>query len=312
MFGTEGRFEASGSFVDRLSISVTNLVTSRKAKVKRWMFKGVEAFSHVNFDEYICVALLEGLLIAGKEDLTYFETLYGWVIGFDEVLVAESTMTKISKLKRWSKEGDLNKREWRCLSQYQDVVQDTLYRKSPNSAFSLLELLGWRAVEPPSGKIVEFWRLLLFGANLIPHRVSNPCTLHGARAVVNDYLDHGNRGNSVGGYWSLRRAVMGSISPNSMFTNVLYPTELSLEAFSPSYLDSGSSSVRPRIISPKTKTKIHFGKRVAITFTVTGAVDPNGVSVTMVSPAFNTHSFSMNQRLLVLDSGNSTRSVEKS
>ncbi|GKE53568.1 aldehyde oxidase GLOX1-like protein, partial [Tanacetum coccineum] len=120
------------------------------------------------------------------------------------------------------------------------------------------------------------------------------------------------KGNSVGGYRSLRRAVMGSISPNSMFTNVLYPTELSLEAFSPSYLDSGSSSLRPRIISPKTKTKIHFDKRVAITFTVTGAVDPNGVSVTMVSPAFNTHSFSMNQRLLVLDSGNSTRSVEKS
>ncbi|GJW60631.1 heat stress transcription factor B-4-like protein [Tanacetum coccineum] len=33
----------------------------------------------------------------------------------------------------------------------------------------LLELLGWRAVELQSGKIVEFWRLLLFGANPIPH-----------------------------------------------------------------------------------------------------------------------------------------------
>nr|GEZ50735.1 hypothetical protein [Tanacetum cinerariifolium] len=29
------------------------------------------------------------------------ETLYRWVVGFDEVLVAESNMTKISKLKRW-------------------------------------------------------------------------------------------------------------------------------------------------------------------------------------------------------------------
>ncbi|GJU27395.1 hypothetical protein Tco_1166016 [Tanacetum coccineum] len=94
-FGTEGRledsesFETCGSFVDRLSISVIDLmtsdsepelshgaVTSRKAKVKRWMFKGVKAFSHVNFDEYICV------------------------VGFDEVLVAESNMTKITK-KRW-------------------------------------------------------------------------------------------------------------------------------------------------------------------------------------------------------------------
>ncbi|GJV90160.1 hypothetical protein Tco_1537973 [Tanacetum coccineum] len=90
MFGTEGRFKASGSFgtsgsfVDRLSIFVTNLVTSRKEKVKRWMFKGVKAFSHVNFDEYICVAQSEGLLIAGKEDPTCVETLYGWVVGFDE------------------------------------------------------------------------------------------------------------------------------------------------------------------------------------------------------------------------------------
>ncbi|GKC97844.1 hypothetical protein Tco_1168119 [Tanacetum coccineum] len=54
-------------------------VTSRKAKVKRWMFKGagVKAFSHVHFDEYICTALLEGLLIARKEVLACVETLYG-------------------------------------------------------------------------------------------------------------------------------------------------------------------------------------------------------------------------------------------
>ncbi|GKA14550.1 hypothetical protein Tco_0694196, partial [Tanacetum coccineum] len=82
-FGTEGRFEdsvsfgTSGSSVDRLSISVTDMVTSRKAKVNRWMFKGVKAFSHVNFDEYIYVALSKGLLIAGKEDLACVETLYG-------------------------------------------------------------------------------------------------------------------------------------------------------------------------------------------------------------------------------------------
>ncbi|GJV98703.1 hypothetical protein Tco_1553955 [Tanacetum coccineum] len=81
MFGTKGKFEASESFrtsgssVDRLSIFVTDLVTSRKVKVKRWMFKGEKAFSHVNFDEYICVALSEGLLIVGKEDLTCVETL---------------------------------------------------------------------------------------------------------------------------------------------------------------------------------------------------------------------------------------------
>ncbi|KAI3759196.1 hypothetical protein L6452_06815 [Arctium lappa] len=110
------------------------------------------------------------------------------------------------------------------------------------------------------------------------------------------------------------RVLVGGSNPHDkyVFTNVLYPSELSLEAFSPSYLDAGSSSLRPRIISPKTKTKIRYGRRVALTFSVTGPVDPNLVSVTMVSPSFNTHSFSMNQRLLVLDSGNSTKRVGKS
>ncbi|XP_024969941.1 aldehyde oxidase GLOX1-like [Cynara cardunculus var. scolymus] len=87
------------------------------------------------------------------------------------------------------------------------------------------------------------------------------------------------------------------------FTNVLYPTELSLEAFSPSYLDSSSSGLRPRIILPVTNTKIRYGNRLVIVFTVSGLVDPNSVSVTMVAPSFNTHSFSMNQRLMVLDGG---------
>ncbi|XP_071712579.1 aldehyde oxidase GLOX1-like [Rutidosis leptorrhynchoides] len=104
------------------------------------------------------------------------------------------------------------------------------------------------------------------------------------------------------------RVLVGGSNPHDkyVFTNVLYPTELSLEAFSPSYLDSSASPLRPRIISPKTKAKIHYGKRLAITFTVTGPLDPNSVTVTMVAPSFNTHSFSMNQRLLVLDSGNTT------
>ncbi|KAI3785611.1 hypothetical protein L1987_44735 [Smallanthus sonchifolius] len=110
------------------------------------------------------------------------------------------------------------------------------------------------------------------------------------------------------------RVLVGGSNPHDkyVFTNVLYPTELSLEAFSPSYLDSSSSSLRPRIISPKTKTKIRYGKRVAVTFAVSGPVDPNLVTVTLVSPSFNTHSFSMNQRLLVLDSGNSTKALGKS
>ncbi|XP_071711749.1 aldehyde oxidase GLOX1-like [Rutidosis leptorrhynchoides] len=96
------------------------------------------------------------------------------------------------------------------------------------------------------------------------------------------------------------------------FTNVLYPTELSLEAFSPSYLDSNSSDLRPKIILPVTNAKMQYGKQVVIVFNITGVVDLTTVSVTMVTPSFNTHSYSMNQRLLVLDSGAASKIIGKS
>ncbi|GKE01761.1 aldehyde oxidase GLOX-like protein [Tanacetum coccineum] len=94
-----------------------------------------------------------------------------------------------------------------------------------------------------------------------------------------------------------------------VFQNVLYPTELSLEAFSPSYLNSSSSSLRPRILSPQTNTTINYGKQFSIKFTISGRVDPKTVYVTMLAPSFNTHSFSMNQRLLILDNIDSARAV---
>lgn len=102
------------------------------------------------------------------------------------------------------------------------------------------------------------------------------------------------------------RVLVGGSNPHIYynFTGVLFPTELSLEAFSPSYLDSGSEYLRPRIVSPATQYPIGYGQRVPIRFTVSGGVDINLVTVTMVAPGFNTHSFTMNQRLLVLTSEN--------
>ncbi|KAI3673253.1 hypothetical protein L6452_39370 [Arctium lappa] len=105
------------------------------------------------------------------------------------------------------------------------------------------------------------------------------------------------------------RVLVGGSNPHKCynFTNVLYPTELSLEAFSPSYLDPTSYGLRPKILSPV--TRIQYGKWVTIQFTVQNQLDPNSVSVTMVAPSFNTHSFSMNQRLLVLEVSNATKVV---
>ncbi|MFS7972296.1 putative immunoglobulin-like, galactose oxidase-like, Early set domain-containing protein [Helianthus anomalus] len=45
---------------------------------------------------------------------------------------------------------------------------------------------------------------------------------------------------------------------------------------------------------------------------VSGRVDLESVALSLVSPTFKTHSFSMNQRLLLLDSGNSTKALGKS
>lgn len=103
------------------------------------------------------------------------------------------------------------------------------------------------------------------------------------------------------------------------FSSVLFPTELSLEAFSPPYLEPQYTNVRPRIVSPtpQAQTKLKYGQGLRIRFQVTALLAaPDSVSVTMLAPPFNTHSFSMNQRLLVLepnglkDVGESTHEVE--
>ncbi|KAI8003981.1 Aldehyde oxidase GLOX1 [Camellia lanceoleosa] len=102
------------------------------------------------------------------------------------------------------------------------------------------------------------------------------------------------------------RVLVGGSNPHVAykFKGVLFPTELRLEAFSPSYLDPGSIKLRPKIISPASQVKFGYGQQITIQFTVTDTINKNLVTVTMVAPSFNTHSFSMNQRLLVLGGGN--------
>ncbi|KAE8709894.1 Glyoxal oxidase-related protein [Hibiscus syriacus] len=98
------------------------------------------------------------------------------------------------------------------------------------------------------------------------------------------------------------RVLVGGSNPHHYynFTGVLFPTELSLEAFSPAYLDAKFNSIRPTIIAPKSMSGIKYGQKLIVQVKIAGKVAQNQVSVTMVAPPFNTHSFSMNQRLLVL------------
>ncbi|KAL6213563.1 hypothetical protein ACLB2K_013010 [Fragaria x ananassa] len=100
------------------------------------------------------------------------------------------------------------------------------------------------------------------------------------------------------------RVLVGGSNPHNRyeFSNVLFPTELALEAFSPSYLDAQFASLRPSIISPGSQVRLGYGRSLAVRFSITGTIALNSVSVTMVSPSFTTHSFAMNHRLVVLAS----------
>ncbi|XP_057973380.1 aldehyde oxidase GLOX-like [Malania oleifera] len=99
------------------------------------------------------------------------------------------------------------------------------------------------------------------------------------------------------------RVLVGGSNPNIgyTFTDVPFPTELSLEAFLPPYLDSGSSDLRPKIWWPGSHDKFGYGQLFAVRFSISGgSLDQNSISVTMVAPSFTTHSFAMSQRLLML------------
>ncbi|XP_021889722.1 aldehyde oxidase GLOX1 [Carica papaya] len=102
------------------------------------------------------------------------------------------------------------------------------------------------------------------------------------------------------------RVLVGGSNPHIYynFTGVVFPTDLSLEAFSPPYLDWKVSNWRPKIVSPASEFKLRYNEDLKIRFTLTARnVTEKNVRVTMVAPSFTTHSFSMNQRLLVLTTG---------
>ncbi|OVA04753.1 Glyoxal oxidase [Macleaya cordata] len=95
------------------------------------------------------------------------------------------------------------------------------------------------------------------------------------------------------------RVLVGGSNPNSNYNfTELFPTELSIEAFSPPYLSSMS---RPKISWVKPGTELSYKQPFSIGFESKYNTDLEKVYVTMVAPSFNTHSFSMNQRLMVLD-----------
>ncbi|XP_057722045.1 aldehyde oxidase GLOX1-like [Arachis stenosperma] len=104
------------------------------------------------------------------------------------------------------------------------------------------------------------------------------------------------------------RVIVAGSNPNKYynFTNVLFSTDLSVEAFSPSYLEPAFDHLRPRIMS-QFQDQLIYGQMLRVQFQVEAMLAQDLVYVTMLAPPFNTHSFSMNQRLLVLEKINVTK-----
>ncbi|CAN6380718.1 unnamed protein product [Urochloa humidicola] len=101
------------------------------------------------------------------------------------------------------------------------------------------------------------------------------------------------------------RVLVGGSNPHVgyVFTNVTYPTELSLEAFLPPYMDARLDGVRPRLVAAP--AEVGYGEPTAVRFEVpVGGESLLGeVRVVAVAPAFATHSFGMNQRVVEMAVG---------
>ncbi|KAJ8764859.1 hypothetical protein K2173_010324 [Erythroxylum novogranatense] len=95
------------------------------------------------------------------------------------------------------------------------------------------------------------------------------------------------------------RVLVGGSNPNRNYNfTAMYPTDLSLEAFYPPYLISDIT--RPSINLTKIGVNINYKQKFAVQFDLPSVTSIGKIYVTMVAPSFTTHSFSMNQRLLVL------------
>ncbi|XP_051134950.1 aldehyde oxidase GLOX [Andrographis paniculata] len=97
------------------------------------------------------------------------------------------------------------------------------------------------------------------------------------------------------------RVLVGGSNPHVYynFTGVDYPTDLSLEAFTPPYLSPLYDSLRPRTVE-LSREIIGYNRPFSVDFEVSGFLKMAVVTVRIVAPAFNTHAFSMNQRMVVL------------
>jgi hypothetical protein len=97
------------------------------------------------------------------------------------------------------------------------------------------------------------------------------------------------------------KVLVAGSNPNQgySFAGVMYATELRIEKYSPPYLYNGYNNRRPQIVLIG-NTNPKYGAAFKVTFKVASA--PAGVAFHLYAPPFVTHTYSMNQRMLILGS----------
>ncbi|KAK4427039.1 Aldehyde oxidase GLOX1 [Sesamum alatum] len=114
------------------------------------------------------------------------------------------------------------------------------------------------------------------------------------------------------------RVLIAGSNPNNKYTfkNVPHPTELRLQAFVPPQVGKGFNGRRPHNVSINTSGKdeiVGYGEEFGVKFLLKEKMSKrlrNEVAFTAYASPFNTHSISMNQRLLVLRGKNIVRSKD--
>ncbi|CAI9782527.1 unnamed protein product [Fraxinus pennsylvanica] len=81
---------------------------------------------------------------------------------------------------------------------------------------------------------------------------------------------------------------------------MIYPTELKVEKFSPPYLAPELQQYRPKILEFFSDKKLKYGREFNVRIRLDAQIDQSDIKVTMYSPPFTTHGYSQNQRLLIL------------
>ncbi|XP_047176705.1 aldehyde oxidase GLOX1-like [Vigna umbellata] len=96
--------------------------------------------------------------------------------------------------------------------------------------------------------------------------------------------------------------VSGSNTHNTYKDVDIFPTETRVEAFSPPYLDPNFDMFRPQILEDASQEELTYGTLFEVSFSMEdgAGLSQNDIKVSMYSPPFTTHGFSMGQRLLFL------------